>query len=63
MIVNVRMKRSGQRWSQEGGQAVMDLRSLDKSGRLDAAWQYVMKAFKGKEIRFINPVSDLPLAA
>ena len=41
MIVNVRMKRSGQRWSQEGGQAVMDLRSLDKSGRLDAAWQYV----------------------
>ena len=57
------MKRSGQRWSQEGGQAVMDLRSLDKSGRLDAAWQHVMKAFKGKEIQFTKPESDLALAA
>ena len=57
------MKRSGQKWTQEGGQAVMDLRSLDKSGRLDAAWQHVLKAFKGKEIRFIKSESELALAA
>ena len=31
MIVNVRMKRSGQRWSQ-GGQAVMDLRAWISPG-------------------------------
>ena len=63
MIADVRMKRSGQKWTQEGGQAVMDLRSLDKSGRLDAAWQHVLKAFKGKEIRFTKSESDLALAA
>ena len=41
----------------------MDLRSLDKSGRYDEAWENVMKAFKPSKIRFAEPVSDLPLAA
>ena len=63
LLVSMRMKRCGQKWTQEGGQAVMDLRSLDKSGRFDAAWEHVMKAFKPSEIRFAEPVSDLPLAA
>ena len=41
----------------------MDLRSLDKSGRLDNAWKHVLKTFEGKEIRFIESESDLALAA
>ena len=63
LLVSMRMKRCGQKWTQAGGQAVMDLRSLDKSGRFEAAWGHVMKAFKPSEIRFAEPVSDLPLAA
>lgn len=36
----------------------MDLRSLDGSGRLDAARQHVRKALKGREIRFTKLESD-----
>ena len=38
VLVTTRMKRSGQRWSREGGQGVLTFRSLVKSGRFDRAW-------------------------
>jgi hypothetical protein len=37
-IVNARLKRSGMRWSMEGGQNVLNLRVHLKSDRWDAAW-------------------------
>lgn len=39
-IVGQRLKRSGMRWSSEGGQRVLNLRTLVKDGRWDAAWQH-----------------------
>ena len=36
-LVQQRLKRSGMRWDNEGGQAILSLRSLLKSGRFDAA--------------------------
>lgn len=37
-IVNGRLKRSGMRWSQAGGQHVLNLRTAVKSNRWDAMW-------------------------
>ncbi len=36
-LVTTRMKRSGQRWGRDGGQGVLTLRPLLKSGRFDRA--------------------------
>ncbi|MDE0530969.1 MAG: hypothetical protein OXI01_05885 [Albidovulum sp.] len=38
-LVACRMKGSGMRWSMAGGQAVLTLRALIKSGRFDRAWE------------------------
>ena len=38
-IVAHRLKRSGMRWSNEGGQRVLNLRALVKDGRWDPAWR------------------------
>ncbi len=38
VLVNSRMKRSGQRWGRDGGQGVLTFRSLLRSGRFDRAW-------------------------
>lgn len=43
-LVVDRLRRSGMRWSERGGQAVMTLRSLAISGRFEAAWTCLMKA-------------------
>jgi len=37
-IVQARLKRSGMRWSMDGGQHVLDLRAHLKSGRWDVMW-------------------------
>jgi len=37
-IVNGRLKRSGMRWSQDGGQQVLNLRTAVKSNRWNALW-------------------------
>ncbi len=39
VLVNQRMKRAGTRWSVEGGQNVLTLRALIRSGRFESAWQ------------------------
>lgn len=43
-IVQARLKRSGMRWSREGGQHVLDLRSILKSGRWEPMWNTLLRA-------------------
>ena len=45
-LVQQRMKRSGQRWSRPGGQAVLTFRALHQSGRFDAAWERVAQTWQ-----------------
>ena len=45
-LVQCRMKRSGQRWKEEGGQAVLTLRSLATDARWDVAMAVLMPTFK-----------------
>ena len=63
MLIIARMRRSGQKWTEAGGQAVMDLRSLDKSGRLDAAWDCIKKSAKKCTMIYEEPEDGLTLAA
>ena len=42
ILVTQRMKRSGMRWRIVGGQAVLTVRALIKSGRFDRAWAGLM---------------------
>lgn len=55
-LVQSRMKRSGQRWKEEGGQAVLTLRSLATDARWDVAMGELMPTFK-------RPVEPLGHAA
>lgn len=43
-IVQARLKRSGMRWSREGGQHVLDLRTYLKSGRWAPMWATLLKS-------------------
>lgn len=43
-IVQARLKRSGMRWSRDGGQHVLDLRTFLKSGRWEPMWTTLAKA-------------------
>jgi len=43
-IVQARLKRSGMRWSMDGGQHILDLRSHLKSERWDVMWPALKKA-------------------
>ena len=43
-IVKIRMCRNGSRWSTEGGQVILTLRSILKSNRWNMFWQ----KYKGK---------------
>ena len=63
MLIIARMRRSGQKWTEAGGQAVMDLRALDKSGRLDAAWEFIKKSAKKCTMIYEEPEDGLRLAA
>ncbi len=51
--IGERLKKSGMRWSMEGGQAVLSFRSLVKSNRFDQAWKWILK-----EIHNRNPDND-----
>jgi hypothetical protein len=41
-----RMKQSGMRWGQEGGQAILTTRGWSQSGRFDAAWAALVATYK-----------------
>jgi hypothetical protein len=43
-IVQARLKRSGMRWSRDGGQHVLDLRAFLKSNRWEPMWNTLLKA-------------------
>lgn len=38
-LASIRMKRSGMRWRNSGGQAVLTIRGLQQSGDFDLAWR------------------------
>ena len=41
-LVGVRMKRSGARYSQHGGQTILTLLAAHKSRRFDALWEFII---------------------
>ena len=45
-LVTQRKKRSGQRWTNDGGQAILTFRALAQSDRFDAAWQMVSAEYR-----------------
>ncbi|MCY4184286.1 MAG: hypothetical protein OXC82_13155 [Rhodobacteraceae bacterium] len=47
--VEERMKRSGMRWSRAGGQAMLGIRSLVRSGRFDRSWEYIVEELKRRK--------------
>ena len=47
-LVSQRMKRSGQRWSIDGGQAILTFRGLTQSDRFDAGWKFVASQYIGE---------------
>ncbi len=58
MLVTQRLKNSGMRWSEEGGQAVLTTRSWCLSDRFDRAWATIAATYK-TEVRVIAPVIDM----
>ena len=49
-VVNVRAKRSGQRWSQRGLTAALHLRALHESDRFDAFWSFFARRYRAMHI-------------
>ena len=45
-LIAQRLKRSGQRWGKNGGQAVLSIRALVASNRFDAAWKAIVSTWK-----------------
>ena len=58
-IVQLRLKRSGQRWDDAGGQAILTFRSLVKSNQFDQAWELV-KGFYQHNLQLPNNVVKFP---
>jgi hypothetical protein len=49
-VVNVRAKRSGQRWSQRGLTAALHLRAIHQSNRFDGFWSFFTRRYRAKHI-------------
>jgi hypothetical protein len=49
-VVNVRAKRSGQRWSQRGLTAALHLRAMHESDRFDSFWSFFSRRYRAKNI-------------
>jgi hypothetical protein len=63
-LVTQRLKGSGMAWTRAGGQAILTLRSLLQSGRLDKAWPLLAADFRSPVlIPNDNLEGALPLAA
>ena len=58
-IVQLRLKRSGQRWDDEGGQAILTFRTLVKSKLFDQAWELI-KCFYQQNLQRPNNVIKFP---
>jgi len=59
-LVTQRMKRSGERWTIDGGQAILTFRALAQSDRFDAAWQMVSAEYR-RDVSF--PKNVIPITA
>jgi hypothetical protein len=59
-LVTQRMKRSGMRWTVDGGQSVLTLRSILQSDRWDAGWDLISSSYRA-EIRTIKRKGHLAL--
>ena len=49
-LVMQRLKRSGMRWRHAGGQAILTLRALLQSSRVDQAWALLSEAYRQEVI-------------
>jgi hypothetical protein len=58
-LVTQRLKRSGMRWSEEGGQAILLLRSLIQSDRFDRAWEILLSTYR-REVTVPEGVLEFP---
>jgi hypothetical protein len=54
-LVAQRLKQSGMRWGQEGGQAILNLRGWAQSERFDQAWALLAATFRS-EVTLLNDV-------
>ena len=57
-LVTQRLKQSGMRWGQEGGQAILNLRSWAQSERFDQAWALLAATFQA-EITVLSDVVSI----
>jgi len=63
-LATQRMKRSGMAWRQEGGQAILTLRSLIQSDRWSRAWPLLSAAFRETvQIPHLSQIEPVPCAA
>ena len=45
-LVTERLKRSGMRWSERGGQAILTLRALLQSHRFESGWSLLLQTYR-----------------
>ena len=57
-LVTERLKRSGMRWREAGGQAILTLRGWAQSGRFSAAWSLLSKTYR-TEVSVPDNVTEL----
>lgn len=57
-LVTQRLKQSGMRWSQNGGQAILNLRGWAQSERFDQAWAMLAATYR-TEITILNNVVSI----
>ena len=56
-LVTERLKRSGMRWREAGGQAILTLRGWAQSGRFEAAWELLSATYRD-EVRDCDDVES-----
>ena len=47
-LVTERLKRSGMRWSERGGQAILTLRALLQSNRFESGWALLSNTYRAE---------------
>ena len=47
-LVTERLKRSGMRWSERGGQAILTLRALFQSHRFESGWSLLLQTYRAE---------------
>jgi hypothetical protein len=58
-LVTERMKRSGMSWEEEGGQAVLTLRSLLQSNRWERGWRMLAEEYR-QEVTEVTRITPVP---